>query len=61
MSETITIAREAVEVATEPLGLEKAIEGLQELYEWVANLPHFTERDLYALHAGIEGLKLLRG
>ena len=54
-------SREAMEVATQPLVLEKSIELLKELYEWLSNLPLADENDPRALNAAIEVLKLLRG
>lgn len=57
----VSVRREAIEVATEPLGVEKCIEQLQELYEWLSNLYLHDGNDLYALNAGIEVLKLVRG
>lgn len=61
MPEAITISRESIEAATEPLGLARSIEQLEEIYAWASSSPRFEENDVYALHAAIEGLKLLQG
>ena len=54
------ITEQEIVAATEPLGVEKSIDQLGEVYNWLSNLPLDDDNDLYALNAGIEALKLLR-
>ena len=60
MAQTLAVSCQAIEVATQPLGLEKSIEQLRELYDWLSNLPLDDGNDLCAVNAAIEALKLLR-
>ena len=56
----MAVTTEAIEDAAQPLGLEKSIEQLGELYDWLSNLPLDDGNDLCAVNAAIEALKLLR-
>jgi hypothetical protein len=57
----ITLTKEQIENATHPISLKQAIDDLQELYEWASqSVRGFQARDLVALNAAIEVLKLLQ-
>lgn len=57
----ITLTREQIENATYPISVKQAIDDLQELYEWASqSMRGFEAKDLVALNAAIQALKLLQ-
>ena len=54
-------AREQVDKAAYPISVKQPVDDLQELYEWTSqSAGGFEEKDLVALHAAIQLLKLLQ-
>jgi hypothetical protein len=59
--EMIELTKEQIEKAAYPISVKQAIDDLQELYEWASqSVRGFEARDLVALNAAIQVLKLLQ-
>ena len=59
--EMIKLTKEQIEKASYPISVKQAIDDLQELYEWASqSVRGFEAKDLVALNAAIQVLKLLQ-
>ena len=57
----IKLTKEQIEKAAYPISVKQAIDDLQELYEWASqSMRGFEAKDLVALNAAIQALKLLQ-